>query len=58
MPDEFNHWLTLPSDKLTDLIRAEAKRGREGHWSYEVTRHRNMLEALRQVKQRECSVAK
>ena len=50
---EASYWLTLPAQKLEAMLRAEAKRGRLGHWTYDLARHERMFGVYEQVKAKE-----
>lgn len=41
-------WLSMPLDELHKHLVAERKRGIDGHWAYDLPRHRAMLEVYRE----------
>ena len=50
---EASLWLLMSSDELRKKLQVERQRGLDGHWSYDVGRHRAMLEAFRIVREAE-----
>ncbi len=44
MAEELARWRALPLAKLLKLLRAERRKGINGHWAYDLPRHRAMLE--------------
>lgn len=47
---ELAYWRSLPLAELERMLRAERERGVEGHWAYDLPRHRTMLEVYRTKK--------
>lgn len=45
---EADYWRSLPLDRLRRILRAERKRGVEGHWAYDLPRHDAMLAVYRE----------
>ena len=50
---EADYWRSLPLDRLWLILKAERKRGVEGHWDYDLPRHRAMIEVYKQRKEQE-----
>lgn len=44
---EASLWLLMSSDELKRKLQVERQRGLDGHWGYDVNRHRAMLSAYR-----------
>ena len=43
LSDEAQLWMSMPISDLKEKLKAERRRGLEGHWTYNLTRHRLML---------------
>mgnify|MGYP001612440042 CR=1 FL=1 len=54
---EADYWRSLPLIRLRRMLRALRKRGVEGHWDYDLPRHRHMIEVYRARKQQKDHVS-
>jgi len=45
--EEAQDWSQMPLAALRQKLRAERRRGLAGHWTYDLTRHRLMIEVYR-----------
>ena len=52
-----DYWRSLPLIRLRRMLRAERKRGVEGHYAYDLPRHRAMIEVYKARKQQEDHVS-
>ena len=54
IPDERDHWRSLPLITLHVMLQRERQRGEEGHWAYDLGRHEAMLKVYCERKQAQC----